>query len=73
MEYEGRPVKFKYYVTIEGWREGEGIFIKWGSAADDHLGKPMQITFAVVEDKKTGQVYRIDEHNLQFTDRSVSF
>lgn len=68
MEYEGRPVKFQYHDYKEGWLEGYGTFIKWGSGLDDKLGKPIQITFAVVEDSK-GQVYRVSEDNMKFTDR----
>lgn len=68
MEYEGRPVKFQHYTHSDGWLENFGTFIKWGSDMDNSMGMPMQTTFAVVEDGN-GQVYRIAENNLKFTDR----
>lgn len=67
MEYEGRPVELTYLTPTDGWKDGTGTFIKWGSALDDRLGRPIQITFAVVEGPN-GQVFRVGENNLKFTD-----
>lgn len=69
MQMENRPVSFTYFVSHKGeWINGKGTFIKWGADMDSSLGKPIQITFAVVEDED-GQVRRIREDQLKFTDK----
>jgi|GEM_PF-7016781 len=71
MKNKGRSVVFEYYnEDSEKKFKGEGIFQRWGSDAQLRDDNYYQITFAVIEDSE-GNVHRLNENQIKFTDTKI--